>query len=415
MEDPAKAGIHSDTRFKLPEEFCDSDPSSVVKALAQTNVSEAVQDVVLHSRELGLRAIPENMNRLAAWGEVADAVMAYEISQGIETSYSHPFPPPPTPEPKKPKINSPTLASRSFVPPMPASVTKVQLVPEVSAPAHPPILKEPEKKFAPCAYSSQQPPLTHVSQEMGSGVSPPLQHIPYAHDPGVNLPITSLHYNTSGMQAPTPNLVSSYSSFTSPSPVFSAGSNESGYVSGQIVSPPSISTHLPSPAGSTNSYTTGSPSQGYSGPSPSMESVSSSLSQVPPLPVNGMVYIPNMQVQQPQMQDSLSNPHLQGHQPPSAYGYPPPSQAPLNGSQVYHPPNGQQLPMKYDNQSYYPTEGPNPHPMMPPMLHRLPPQAHSSFTVTGTFSTTNSNPVANVSGAAPTEDEVMEILQQFMP
>ena len=415
MEDPSKAGIHSDARFKLPEEFCDDDPSSVVRALAETDVSEAVQDVVLHSRELGLRAIPENMNRLAAWGEVADAVMAYEMSQGMETSYSHPFPPPPTPEPKKPIVQSTPLASHSLAPPTAPAVTKVPLRPEVSAPAQSTILKEPEKTFAPCAYGNQKAPLTRVGQEMSSGVSTPLQHIPYAHEPGVKLPISS-HYSPAGMQAPPQNLASSYPSFTSPSSIFSPGSNESGYVSGRMVSPPStcMPSHLPSPSGSTDSYVTCSPNQGYSGSSSSMESVNSSLSQVPPLTVNGMVYIPNMQVQQPQVQDHLSHPHnIQGQQPPSGYGYPP-LQTPLTGSQVCHPANDQ-LPMKYNSQSYYQAEGPHPHPMIPPTMSQLVPQAHSSFTVSGTFSATDSRPLGSVSGAAPTEDEVMEILQQFMP
>ena len=52
---------------------------------------------------------------------------------------------------------------------------------------------------------------------------------------------------------------------------------------------------------------------------------------------------------------------------------------------------------------------------MPPAMPQLAPQVHSTFTMSGTFTATDSHPLPNVSRAAPTEDEVMEILEQFMP
>ena len=51
----------------------DNSPTAIVEANESTNVSPAVRDVLLHSRETTLANLPEQLNRYAQWGDVRDA------------------------------------------------------------------------------------------------------------------------------------------------------------------------------------------------------------------------------------------------------------------------------------------------------------------------------------------------------
>lgn len=86
------AGIHADERFKIPTKSKVNGPQSIINAIEGTDVSEAIRDVLLHGREEVLSSIPKNLDRLASWGEVADAVVAYETSKGLEPKYDCPYP-----------------------------------------------------------------------------------------------------------------------------------------------------------------------------------------------------------------------------------------------------------------------------------------------------------------------------------
>ena len=95
-ENGENAGIHADSRFAIPEKPTVHSPEAIVKAFEDANVSPAVRDVLLHSREEALMSIPKNMDRLASWGEVVEAVVEYEKSNGLPANYEAPYPPPPS-------------------------------------------------------------------------------------------------------------------------------------------------------------------------------------------------------------------------------------------------------------------------------------------------------------------------------
>ena len=86
------AGIHADERFKVPTKSTVHGPQSIINAIENTDVSEAIRDVLLHGREEALSSIPKNLGRLASWGEVVDAVVEYETSKGLEPKYDCPYP-----------------------------------------------------------------------------------------------------------------------------------------------------------------------------------------------------------------------------------------------------------------------------------------------------------------------------------
>ena len=89
------SSIHTDSRFLVPNKQCDDSPTAVVKAIESANVSDAVRDVLLHSREMTMSDLPQQMGRIADWDEVKDAVVAYEVSKGLPPTYDRPYPLPP--------------------------------------------------------------------------------------------------------------------------------------------------------------------------------------------------------------------------------------------------------------------------------------------------------------------------------
>ena len=90
--DTSQSTIHADSRFAPPKKLCDNSPTAIVEAIESTNVSPAVRDVLLHSRETTLANLPEQLNRYAQWGDVRDAVVAYEVSKGLPPNYDSPYP-----------------------------------------------------------------------------------------------------------------------------------------------------------------------------------------------------------------------------------------------------------------------------------------------------------------------------------
>ena len=59
----SQSTIHADSRFAPPKKLCDNSPTAIVEAIESTNVSPAVRDVLLHSRETTLANLPEQLNR----------------------------------------------------------------------------------------------------------------------------------------------------------------------------------------------------------------------------------------------------------------------------------------------------------------------------------------------------------------
>ena len=109
-ENGENAGIHADSRFAIPEKPSVQGPEAIVKGFEDAKVSPAVRDVLLHGREEALMSIPMNMDRLASWGEVVEAVVEYESSKGLTPNYDAPYPPPPS---IKPSLSASPLSSLS--------------------------------------------------------------------------------------------------------------------------------------------------------------------------------------------------------------------------------------------------------------------------------------------------------------
>ena len=91
-----QGGIHADTRFNIPTQPKVKGAEAIVKSIEETRVSDAVRDVLLHGREAALSSIPSNLERLATWPEVVDAVVEYETSKGLAPNYNPPYPEPGT-------------------------------------------------------------------------------------------------------------------------------------------------------------------------------------------------------------------------------------------------------------------------------------------------------------------------------
>lgn len=100
------AGIHADSRFKIPSKPAITKAEDIVKGIQETSVSPAVCDVILHGREEALRTLPMNLDRLAKWEEVVDAVVEYEVSNGLPPNYNRPYPKPPPKLPALPSLPS---------------------------------------------------------------------------------------------------------------------------------------------------------------------------------------------------------------------------------------------------------------------------------------------------------------------
>ena len=92
LSDTNQSTIHADSRFAVPKQLCSDSPSAVVKSIESANVSPAVRDVLLHSRETTLSKLPQQLGRIAQWDDVCDAVVAYEVSKGLEPNYDSPYP-----------------------------------------------------------------------------------------------------------------------------------------------------------------------------------------------------------------------------------------------------------------------------------------------------------------------------------
>lgn len=95
-ESDQNGGIHADSRFNIPSKPAIAKAEDIVQNIQDTNVSPAVRDVILHGREEALRSLPMNIDRLAKWEEVVDAVVEYEVSQGLPPNYTSPYPEPPS-------------------------------------------------------------------------------------------------------------------------------------------------------------------------------------------------------------------------------------------------------------------------------------------------------------------------------
>ena len=91
-----QGGIHADTRFNIPTQPKVKGAEAIVKSIEETQVSDAVRDVLLHGRETALSSVPSNLERLATWPEVVDAVVEYETSKGLAPNYNPPYPEPGT-------------------------------------------------------------------------------------------------------------------------------------------------------------------------------------------------------------------------------------------------------------------------------------------------------------------------------
>ena len=209
IEDSPEGGIHTDTRFDIPSKPNVTGPDSVIKAIEDTDVTPAVRDVLLHGREQALMSIPMNMDRLACWGEVAEAVVEYEVSNGLEPNYNSPFPPPPSlkQSPKNPSISSPLSSSSS-------STTPLSHVP-LNPPSEIAVVgSSPESGL----HSSPQPPNQYPSMPSG-----PTDDLSSAFDIYIpsTVAMTTLENLTSQLTAQSPSLnplannTSTYSSIPS--------------------------------------------------------------------------------------------------------------------------------------------------------------------------------------------------------
>lgn len=225
IEDSPEGGIHTDARFDIPSKPKVTGPDSVIKAIEDTDVSPAVRDVLLHGREQALMSIPMNTDRLASWGEVVEAVVEYEVSNGLEPNYNSPFPPPPSlkPTPNNPSIPSPLSSSSS-------STTPLSHVP-LNPPSEIAVVgSSPESRL----HSSPQPPNQYSS--MPSGLTDDLSSAFDIYRPST-VAMTTLENLTSQLTAQSPSLNPVANNTSTYSNIPSANMTPSVYSSHPVTNP----------------------------------------------------------------------------------------------------------------------------------------------------------------------------------
>ena len=122
-----KGGIHADPRFSIPDNPTIQGPESVIKPLEEAKLSQSMRDAILHSREEALMALPKDGGRLAVWEDVVEAVVQYEVSQGLPANYENPYPAPP------PKSDDSSLYSSPVSSLSPESTHSLSLSPSGSS------------------------------------------------------------------------------------------------------------------------------------------------------------------------------------------------------------------------------------------------------------------------------------------
>ena len=256
------SGIHTDTRFNIPNTPTVSDPKGVVDAIEKTDVSSAVRDVLLHSREDALSSFPLNMNRLANWPEVMDAVVQYETSKGLPANYSTPYP---LPDEGETSVIFPTSASTSTPSPLTSELSDissdVSSPPNnsLSSPAGQVTVSEPVQNLSPAAATvSPTVSPTVLSTTLPPTVPPTVPS---------TVPLTVPHYepvvggiNSSHKHLGTSSFIDSQLPLFQPMPVmmpniyYSTPVNTSGFIPPTNIGVPLYTTL---PVGNSNMATNG--------------------------------------------------------------------------------------------------------------------------------------------------------------
>ena len=215
-ENGENAGIHADSRFSIPDKPMVKGPEDIVKSFDEAKVSPAVRDVILHGREEALMSIPMNMDRLACWGEVVEAVVEYEVSNGLPPNFNAPYPPPP-------KIkSSPSTSS-------PVSSLSPMSFPSPSSGSSPPPLSHVAETSPP--YSSPEPTCNSVGSSQLMPSSNLSSELSAAFDIYMPSDTTADTFSNLTNQFMPPHTTASFNTTTT-------GSNQGAVYHPQLDSPP---------------------------------------------------------------------------------------------------------------------------------------------------------------------------------